>query len=293
MGLALGVLANVLGGSTYYLLKEALASWPPSVLILARVLVAAPLFAATMPRGWVARSTRADWARLFLIGLVGLAGPHLVGIYGLADTDSMTGAILIGVEPISIVVLSWIFLGDRLTARQSVAIAAAILGGALVVTGGDLARAVDLGRSVRGSALLAVHGVLWAVYTVAAKPTLARVPPRALAGVTTLLSLLAIAPAAALEWGELDLARALQPRSLVLVLALSLGITYGATVVWNAALRRLRPAQMASLIFLQPVTGALLGATRGERLGLASLAGAALILAAVFGVREPAARREA
>ncbi len=293
MGLALGVLANVLGGSTYYLLKEALESWPPAVLILARVLVAAPLFAATMPRGWVARSTRADWARLFLIGLVGLAGPHLVGIYGLEDTDSMTGAILIGVEPISIVVLSWLFLGDRLTPRQGLAIAAAILGGALVVTGGDLARAVDLGRSVRGSALLAVHGVLWAVYTVAAKPTLVRAPPRALAGVTALISLLAIAPAAALEWGELDLARALQPKSIVLVLALSLGITYGATVVWNAALRHLRPTQMASLIFLQPVTGALLGATRGERLGLASLAGAALILAAVFGVRERAAKNEA
>ncbi|MBI2896682.1 MAG: EamA family transporter [Deltaproteobacteria bacterium] len=279
------MLANVLGGSTYYLIKEALGAWPPALLILARTLLAVPLFLAVMPRGWAGRATRADWLRMLAIGLVGLAAPHLVGTYGLVETDSLNGAILIGMEPVSITVLSWFLLGERLVGRQVLAIVGALVGALLVVSGGDLARAASLSGSVRGNVLLAFHGVLWAVYTVAAKPTLVRVPPRALAAVTTLVSLLAVGPAGAMELDELDPSRAFRPWPLAIIVILAVAISFGATVAWNAALKRIKAVQMAALIFLQPLTGAVLGAVRGERLGLAAFVGAALILAGVFGTR--------
>src|SRR5688500_17452802 len=107
--LAIGILANLIGGGTYLVAKIALVGFPPATVSLLRALIALPALFLFAPRGWRARATRADWVRMAIVGVFGLAAPHLVGSYGLRDTASLNAAILIGMEPISIVVFSAIF----------------------------------------------------------------------------------------------------------------------------------------------------------------------------------------
>jgi drug/metabolite transporter (DMT)-like permease len=57
-------------------------------------------------------------------------------------------------------------------------------------------------------------------------------------------------------------------------------VTVGAFLPWVWAARRLPATRTALLFLLEPVFAALAGYASGERLGGASLAGAALILAA-------------
>ena len=137
----LGVLANVLGGISYYLTKVALTAWPPATLVFLRTLVALPLLLLLYRkelRPTLLQATRADWLRLVAIGTVGLALPLLLGAIALKDTESIKASILIGIEPISIALLSFMVLGERLGLRGAVAIGLGFTGAVLVVSGGDL-----------------------------------------------------------------------------------------------------------------------------------------------------------
>jgi drug/metabolite transporter (DMT)-like permease len=289
VGLLLGILSNVLGGSTYYVQKQALLAWPPALLIVARIAIALPLLILTAERGGLRRATRADWARMVLVGTLGLAAPHLIGAYGLKDTASLNGALLIGMEPVSIVLFSGLVLGERLMLRQVGGIACAIGGALFVVSGGDLGAVLAIDPTTRGNLLLAFHGTLWAIYTLASKPTLERVPSGTLTAVTSVIALLTMLPAGALEWRELEPARAFAPMPLLYLFGLGIGISFVATQLWNRALERITATQMAALIFLQPITGALIGLFAGEPLGPWAFAGSALVLAGVWLSQPPTA----
>lgn len=287
MGFTLGILSNLIGGSTYLIQKLALGGWPPAILILVRILVALPLLFAAAPRGGLARATRGDWIRMAAIGVFGLALPHLLGAYGLRETESLNGAILIGMEPITIVILSAVLLGERLTTLRIAGIVSAVAGAVLVISGGDFARIARFDPAARGNLLLALHGMLWGIYTIAAKPTLERVPPMTLTAVTSVIGLALIVPAAALEAPELDLSRALEPLTLACAVGLGIGVSFGAASLWNLSLKRITATQMAALIFLQPTAGMLFGVLGGESLGPAALGGSALVLAGVWLTKDP------
>jgi drug/metabolite transporter (DMT)-like permease len=282
LGLLLGILTNILGGTTYVLGKLALEGWPPATLVALRIVLSLPFLLATTPRGWRARATRADWVRLWTIGVLGLAVPHLLGVYGLRESDAMNGAILVGLEPVAIVILARIFLGERLRPKQIAGVLSAVAGGVLVVSRGDLDSALRFEASTRGALLLATQSVLWAVYTVAAKPTLERVPATALSGTTSLIALLLILPISSLEWPSIELERALAVRPLLGLLALGILVSYLATVLWNLALARIEASTMAILVFVQPLTGMVLSAAIGEPLPAGTLLGAALVFAGVW-----------
>lgn len=282
MGLLLGIVANVLGGTTYVLMKLALAGYPPVTLTAVRLAIGIPLLWLSTPRGWRERATRADGVRLLLIGSVGLALPLLIGVIGLAESDAISAAILIGLEPVSIVVLARLFLGEELRAGQGAGVVFALLGAAVVISRGDLDAMLRFEGSTRGAVLLALQGCLWAVYTVLAKPTLVRVPAPVVAAASSSIAFALVAPASAIEWGTLDWDRVSEPGPLSAMLALALFGTYLGTVLWNRALSQITATQMAVLVFIQPLVGTALGALIGEPLHPSLIPGALLVFGGVW-----------
>jgi drug/metabolite transporter (DMT)-like permease len=245
-----------------------------------RTAIALPLLCLAAPRGWTKTATRNDWWRMFLIGTLGLAAPHLVGNYGLKDTASLNAAILIGMEPIAIVLLSVLLLREKISVAQLAGIASAFTGATLIVSNGDLS-SIGSDPSSRGNLLLAISGALWAIYTIASKPTLERVSPIALTAVTSAISLCVLGPAALLELRQLELS-ALTFLPVASVIGLGLFVSFGATIMWNVALRSITPTQMGALVFLQPLVGALVGVLVGDPLPPALLVGAPLVFAGIY-----------
>jgi drug/metabolite transporter (DMT)-like permease len=290
LGLLLGILSNVIGGTSFALAKVALEGWPPAILVVLRLLICLPFVYSMVPRGWTTRATRGDWARLAVIGVLGLGAPHLVGIHGLAHSDSLNGAILVGLEPVGILVLARIFLGETLRGAQLGGMVLAFGGAVLVVSRGEL-RTVTLDVATIGSLLLALHSLLWAVYTIAAKPTLARVPPAAITFVSSVIACVVIAPFAIAEAPTLDVSRALAPGPLAALFALGIGVSWLSSVIWNRALVEISASTMAVLLFLQPLTGMVVGALMGEPLPGSTLAGAVFIFSGVWLSREPKTAR--
>jgi drug/metabolite transporter (DMT)-like permease len=282
LGLLFGILSNLLGGSSYVLQKFALESWPPATLALTRTLIALPLLFMISPRGSFALATRGDWWRMMLIGIFGLAAPYLVGLYGLKETDALNGAVLIGMEPITIVLLSGLVLGEELDRDKKIGIGCAIAGAAVVVSKGDLSTVLSLEGSARGNLLLAIHGSLWAIYTIGSKPILERLPATSLTAIVSTISLLLLAPVAFFERDQIVLDKALSSGPLAAVVALGIGVSFAAAALWNASLKHIRANQMAALIFLQPIAGAILSSIAGEAMPLATLTGGGLVLLGVY-----------
>jgi drug/metabolite transporter (DMT)-like permease len=181
-------------------------------------------------------------------------------------------ALLVGVEPVSVILLSALLLGERAGSRAWLAMAFSLAGAALIV-----GRGAEGSAQWRGDLILAAHGFCWALYTVLGKKALAEVDPLAFTGIVNALG--AAALAFALPWRGASLP--VGAESWAALLFLTVAVTFLVCLWWNQALSRVPASAVAPFIFLQPLVGAGLGVLRGEPLTAATAGGGALILLGV------------
>lgn len=296
IGLLLICLAAISWGTTgatmTLLAREAAAS--PLLVGWARMVVAAP--ALGVAAGLAGRGRPAAWrARDAGACLVlGAAMAAYQVCYFLAVTligVAVTALLAICSAPVMIAALAALVLGERLTPAGARSLALAVAGAALLVAGprgpgrvtGDLA----------AGALLALGaGLSYAVYAVAAKRLLARMPPLLATAATFTLAALLLSPVLAV----VPAVRAPLGAGWPLLLYLGLGPTAGAYLLFTVGLARV-PATAAGIVtLLEPLTAATLGVVAfGEALGAAGWAGAALLLVALAGLTRagPGARAPA
>jgi drug/metabolite transporter (DMT)-like permease len=287
--LAIAVVANLVGGASYALTKIALGGLTETTVIVVRTVVALAVL-LPMARGRLApllRARGADRRHLLAVGVIGYALPLVLGSYGLRRSTATNAALLIGTEPLGVVLLSAFVLHEVLTRARLIALALGIVGATVLVTNGIPFVTVTYAAHPVGDVLLVAHGFAWSVYTVAAKRLLARYDPIAVSAGSLLVALPCLLAPAAIEastfaWDTTRLAPALAA-----AVTLGLVVSAGMTVLWNRALRHLDASRMAGLIFLQPLTGMLLGvALLGEPVTPYALLGSALILVGVFVVAQ-------
>jgi drug/metabolite transporter (DMT)-like permease len=286
-GRAIGVaiVANLVGGTSYALAKVALAGMSETTLVVVRTVVA---LAVLLPLGGsrvtaLVGTGGEDRHRLLVMGVLGYALPLVLGNYGLRRSTATNAALLIGTEPIAVVVLSALVLGERLSRARVVALALGIAGATVLVAGGVPFVTVTYTPHVVGDLLLVAHGVAWGVYTVAAKRLLERHDPIAVSAASLLVALPILLPVAAMEsrlfvWDVSRLGSALTA-----AITLGLVVSAGMTLLWNTALRELDASRMAGFILLQPLAGLVLGVMLlGEALTPFALVGGGLILLGVY-----------
>src|SRR5436309_1094827 len=106
------VCANVLGGASYVGTAGALRSLKPLEVIFWRMLLGAILFCPALRALRGRRPSRRAWALTAAVGLFGLAAPLLVGTVGQRLSSATNASLLVGFEPVSIVILSALFLRE-------------------------------------------------------------------------------------------------------------------------------------------------------------------------------------
>jgi drug/metabolite transporter (DMT)-like permease len=133
VGVALGVAASILYAAVF-LLFEDLARGPGPVLATGLIGIAAALGGVIVePTG--VRAELADPARgWYAVSVGGLtAGSLLLLAVGLETASAFTASVVSAVEPLAAALLSWIFLGELLSAIQ-MAGALAVIGGVVGMT---------------------------------------------------------------------------------------------------------------------------------------------------------------
>lgn len=289
------VLTNAIGGSSYLFTDWALEGLPAGTIAFARtflgLLVMAPF---VLPRLRPRDLTRRDLALCAGVGICGYALPILLNLWGQRISTASNAALLLGVEPISIVLLSALFLGEGLNTRKIAAIVAGVVGSMLVALQGVPFLGARITPHFTGDLLLVAHGIAWSLYSILGKPVLARVDPLRVAflAIAFATPVLAVPAAFDLAAGAVDWP-AVTPRAAWSIPYLGVIVTAGGLLTWNLGLRRVPASTVAAFLFLQPVFGAALGVLiEGDDLSRPTLAGGALILAGmVLAARETARPR--
>ena len=110
------------------------------------------------------RELKSNFWPFALLGICGSAGFLTLMTLGLQFTEAGKGSFLVGVNPIYIVLLSAVFLGEALTARKLIGVVIAIVGVCFTLIGGDIVEGVPITFSF-SDMILILAGFLWAVYT--------------------------------------------------------------------------------------------------------------------------------
>ncbi len=266
--------ANFLGGSSYVATARALEGATPAVLSFWRLLIGAVVFLPFVVRGLRRmRPSAREWLGMAGVGVFGLAAPLVLGALGQTMSTATNASLLIGMEPLSVVVMSALFLGEEFSLLKGGAVALGLAGSSIIVLQGP-PWAAALAPHWRGDLLLALQGFLWALYSVIGKPVLRRVDPMTFCGLTTLIALPVVALGALRDGIHVPAAH------LGAVAYLALGVTVLGVVTWNKALEEVPASLLANFIFLQPLIGVVLGVlilgdpfTRWSALGGATIMG--------------------
>lgn len=278
------VAANLIGGSTYLAQEEALRGLPPATITLLRNLLAMGCLLAwgLSSGGLRLRFTAREHLRLALLGTSAYGLPLLLGIVGVDWSTSGNGSILILLEPVSIVLFSWLLLHEHVGRPQLAGLLMGLLGALVIVLEGADAAGLLAGDLFAGNLLLAAHGILWGLYSPLMAPLVQRHRSLDVTFMSMAWALALLAPGALLEHEAWQAGPALAP-ALAWTLALGVLASFGGTILWVWSLRTLTPATVAPFVFLQPVAGVLADVlAHGRTPSPQALAGGAVIGAGVL-----------
>src|SRR5689334_13572631 len=135
---AVAIVANLVGGTSYVGTKVALSGLSETSVIVVRTVVALavllPLAGARVVEPW--RAGGADRRHLVAMGVLGYALPLILGSYGLRRSTATNAALLIGTEPLCVVLLGTLLLGERLGRPRVIALALGLAGATIIVCNG-------------------------------------------------------------------------------------------------------------------------------------------------------------
>ncbi len=279
-------IVGVLGFSFKAILIKLAYAWAPidAVTLLAlRMIYAAPIFLLMALWSTRSRSTppmgRRDWIAILWLGFIGYYLASLVDFMGLQYVTAALERLMLYLYPTIVVVISAIFLKQRITARILLALALSYAG-ILLVFARDLSLAGDPHALWLGGALVFAGSFLYALYLVGAGPVIARLGSLRFIALAMLTSALfvflqfaATRPVSALD---------VPLRIHLLSLAMAVFSTVLPTYLIAEAIKRIGANRTSLIGSLGPVFTIGLGFwILGEPLHWIQLGGAALVLAGV------------
>ncbi len=263
--------------------KVALRSTPALAVVALRLAISAACFAAWLGVvGWGRRRKARVWLELAGLSLLGTGLHYGIQTVGLQYTTAANASLYAITGPVTIALLGWALLGERLSRRKVAGIATAALG-VLAVLGGDTLARADLGRRVLGDLLVLVSIVLWGAFTVFGKRLTDELGALRTIAAVTIVGALWTAPAG---WWAMA-ARGISPADLPLaawaaIAFLGVGCSFLATLLYFVGLELSESQKVGVYLYtIPPMTAAVSVAFLGERLTPGLVAGSALVFAGV------------
>jgi len=227
----------------------------------------------------VPRIPSGDWPRILFVSLVGVAGYNLGSVYGFELLPAGIGGIIIGTQPLLIVLIASLF-SRTLPSLAGVSGLLLAFAGTAVLFWKDLIFSDNSRALTLGAIYIFLSGIAWALYVVLAKPLILKYGAYRTTAITILLSTLPL-PAFA-SHSTLDALAGMSPRLWAEMFYL-VGIAgLIATVAWNFAAARLPSVLTGAFLYLVPVISVVSGALiLGEKITIGMVAGGTLILLGV------------
>jgi len=285
IGAGLGSATGVAWGGQFVVGKSAVAHVDAFHLTLVRYALAGLLLLAILAavEGWGALRLDGRGPRLWWLGTLGFAGFNLLGFTGLEHARPESAALIVALAPLLTALVLWQRSGVRPRRSTVAALAVALAGVALVISGGDPASILH--GSIGWGDALVVGAVLSFVLYSLGRAEFPELSPLRYTALTAALGWLSIAVATVVaSTARLEPAPSLGAYaniwSQLLYIALIGAVV--AVVSWNGAVGLLGPQNASLFGNLIPVTTFVIEIVRGYRPGALELAGGTLTVAALL-----------
>jgi len=222
----------------------------PNVFILLRVAGATLLF-------WIIRLLfvrekveRKDLLKFALCAVFGVAANQLFFFHGLNLSSSINAGIIMTINPILVVILSFFILKEKITWRKSVGITIGATGAILLT----LTAGTSSGDSLLGDLFLFINASSYALYLVLVKPLMKKYKPFTVITFIFSFGLLYVLfyPPTLMDLAATNFSQI--PLDVVVkILYVIIGVTFLTYLLTVYALKSLSPSVSSSYIYLQPV----------------------------------------
>lgn len=279
-------LANLIYGLNYVIAKGIMPVYlQPRSIILLRVSGAALVFSVL----YFSRSKQsvkpAHLLRLAIAAFFGVALNQILFFEGLNLTSPINASIIMVGVPVIVLLLSALFLSERLTPIKISGVAAGFSGAAyLIYMSGNHS---EIPSTLTGNLLILANATSYSVYLVIVKPLFRYYKPITIVSWIFLFGFIYVAPltisgAVGENWTEFPLSIWL---SILYVIVFTTILAY---FLNNYSLSHLSPSANSAFIYTQPVFASLVAISLGsDELRLMHLLAALLIFAGVYLVSKP------
>ena len=277
----LGLLGVVIiWGLNLTVIKFAIQEVRPLAFNAARFTLAAlTLLALLRLQGESFRTDRRDLLALIAAGVMGHTAYQVLFIEGIARTTASHAALIFGVSPVVVAILSSLLGHERIRMTGWLG-AASAFGGVYLIMAGK-APAGGPAPSLRGDLLVLAAAVSWCIYTVMAHPLLSRHSPLKVTALSLGWGVLLMLPFCAPSIVHQDWRR-IGVEAWAATLYSCLFALVVAYLLWYRSVKKVGNVRTAVYSNLVPVTGTLAGwAFLGERLYPALAVGAAAIFGGI------------
>jgi drug/metabolite transporter (DMT)-like permease len=225
------------------------------------------------------REIARGWARILLLGLLGVAAFNAFLYSGLRYTTASNGMLLQAAIPALVLVVDLAIFRIRPAAASLAGVLLSTLGVLVIVFRGDASALAQVAFN-RGDALILCGVLSWSFYTSLLKLR-PQLHPLSFLWVTFAIGALTMLPFAATEWREVVAIR-WRAETIAAVAYVAVFPSVIAYALFNAAVASVGAAKSGQAITLMPLFGGFLAAaTLGEPLHGYHLAGMGLILAGI------------
>ena len=244
-------IVNAFYGANHIIAKGVMPNYlTPNVFILLRVAGATILFWIIKLFFVKERVARKDLLLLAVCAVFGVAVNQLFFFNGLNLSSSINAGIIMTINPILVVILSFFILKERITWQKSVGV---LIGatGAILLT---FTAGTGSGDSLLGDLFLFINAASFALYLVLVKPLMKKYKPFTVVTYIFSFGLLYVLlyPPTLMDLASTDFS--LIPLDIVLkIVYVIVGVTFFAYLLTVFALKFLSPSVSSSYIYLQPI----------------------------------------
>lgn len=225
------------------------------------------------------RIARADWPRLLVISIIGIFGYSIASVFAFATVPAGIGGLIYATQPLFIVLLAVVMLGERLTVPVLLGLALAF-GGTVLLVWDDLAPADGAQSYVTGIVLLLFACFAWSFYSVPGKVIIQRYGTLSITAMSLLIATLPMLLLA--SSATIDTLSAMTQRQWFELVFLAFVSSFIAMIGWTYATARLPAATIGVALYVIPVIAVVAGAVfLGETVTVTAMLGGLLILGGV------------
>ena len=277
---------NLIYALNYTIAKDVMPDYiNPSGFILLRVTGGVILFFITYVLFIRESVEKKDLIRLALCGLFGVAINQLFFFEGLNLTTPINAAIIMTVNPVLVIIISALLIGERITMRKIFGIVFGIVGAStLILNSGDIS--LD-NNFFLGNILVFINATSYAIYLVLVKTLMTKYNPLTVMFFVFTFGLLFVVPFGYRDLLSIDIATF--TNDIYLKVAFVVICTTFLAYLFNAfALKSLNPSVVSIYIYLQPVLASIIAISfSSDSIDFIKIVSSIFIFIAVFLVSIP------